>query len=120
MPSSGLRPWASAAGPPDTPLASAYESTAVTKACPTSGPRRTRSTSHAHDAASSRRSLSRRRRQGASLGEGKEYLIDVRARSTGARAQLVERSLADDTSITEEHQPIADARRVVQLMNGEE
>src|SRR3982751_1227506 len=120
MPSSGLRPWASAAGPPEAPLASAYESTAVMKACPTSGPRRTRSTSHAHDAASSRRSLSRRRRQGASLGEGKEDLLDVRAGSAGACAQLIERSLADDASIAEEHQPIADARRVLQLMDGEE
>src|SRR3954466_9191796 len=120
MPSSGLSPWANAAGPPEAPLASAYESTAVMKACPTSGPRRTRSTSHAQDAASSRRSLSSRRRQGASLGEGKEDLLDVRAGPAGACPQLVERSLADDASVAEEDEAIADARRVVQLMNGEE
>src|SRR5690242_18589819 len=90
------------------------------KAWPTSGPRRTRSTSHAHDAASSRRSLSSRRRHGASLGEGKKDLLDIRAGASGARPQLVERSLANDASIAQEHEAIANARGVVQLMDREE
>jgi hypothetical protein len=56
MPSSGLSPCESAAGPPPAPLASPHRLTAVANAWPTSGPTLNAKTRSAREATSSRHS----------------------------------------------------------------
>src|SRR5690242_199462 len=90
------------------------------KACPTSGPSTMRSTSQARELASSRRSLSNKRRHDVASGERKKNLFDVGVRQLGATAQLVQCAFADDESLAEQHETIANAHRIVELMDREQ
>src|SRR5215467_4054100 len=87
-------------------------------AWPTSAPVTMSSNQNARDAASSRNSFARSQRH--SLREGKEHLLESRllsGRESGARSQLVERSLAGDTPRTQQHEAIAHTLGVAQLMD---
>src|SRR4051812_8756660 len=121
MPSSGVRPCASADCPPPMPLISAKASTAVIKACPTNGPIMSSKIQNARDARNSRRSLPS---SSLKLGERKEDLLEPCIRSVRAQSsllpQLLERAFADFASTRKQDQPIADFRRIIQLMDGHE
>src|SRR5262245_40392034 len=121
MPSSGFRPCASAEGPPPMPLASAYTVVALMNACPTSAPITTSNNHQDFEAASSRSSFStsQRNTRGRS-GEGKKHLCESAIAHAGVLTQLVQRSLADDASAAQQHQPITDARRVGEMMDREQ
>src|SRR5947209_16577578 len=120
IPSSGLNPCASAAGPPPLPLTSAYDCTAWRKACPTSGPSTTSNTIHARELASSRRSLSNSSRHAPTSRERKKDLLDVGVGTIGARAELVERAFADDASVAQQHESVANPGGIVQLVDREQ
>src|SRR5882672_1261861 len=97
------------------------------KVTPTSGPIASSSTHHAAEATSSRYSLaiSHEKEESAvpSSREGKEHLFEIAGRGAargGLRRELVERSLAADPAAAEQDEAIADARRVLDLMNRQE
>src|SRR5436305_2692302 len=119
-PSTGLTPCASAAGAPLAPLTSAYESTAVMNAWPTSGPSTTSRMTHAREVASSRDSLLNRVRNTTSLGEREKDVFDVAVRTIGSRTQLVERPLTHDSSVAQQDQAITNPRRIMQLVDRQE
>src|SRR5689334_14288988 len=83
---------------------------------PTSGPIMTSRIHQAREASSSRISLAAR----SALRERKEDLLEPALADAGLRAQLVESAFARDASAAEQDQTVADARRVGQLVNGEE
>src|ERR1039458_6877712 len=94
MPSSGLGPWARAAGPPAIPLAIEEEPTAVMNPRPTRGPIMRRSSQKAREAISSRNSLAASQRN---LREGKEDLLQPgvgRLTQTGKGTQFGKRAPA--------------------------
>src|ERR1044072_2118626 len=101
MPSSGERPCGNA-----PLLTSAYVSTAWMNACPTSGPTAIIVSQKAREANNSPRSLRRR------ALKRKEDLFQI--------AELRRRSGGDDFSVVEQQQAIADARRVLQLVDRED
>src|SRR5207237_341793 len=76
--------------------------------------------SMARDATSSRHSLAASHRQrvparvaAGALGDGKEHVLDVRALGEPrARAQLGQRPFGDRAAVVQQHEPVADARRV--------
>src|SRR3954463_10358709 len=115
------------------------------KVTPTSGPIASSSTHQACDATSSRYSFSTSQRKektaesaenaepndfsapsacsAVASGERKEHLFEIAGRGAargGLRRELVERSLAADPSAAEQDEAIADARRVLDLMNRQE
>ena len=82
-------------------------------------------THHARDASSSRHSFASSQREGADLRERKEDLFEIVAgRSRRARRrerrQLVERAFAAHAAAAQQHEAIADARRVADLMDRQE
>src|SRR6185295_19691365 len=91
---------------------------------PVSGPI-TNSNSHQdREAKSSRHSFRISQRNG--LGERKEHLFEIRDSSLGTvargdhRGQVFERALAADIPSAEQHEPVAEPRRVADLMDREE
>src|SRR4051812_7665450 len=94
MPSRGLNPCDSAAGPPAIPLASAYRLVDVMNACPTSSPRTSISSQYDREATSSRSSFSRNQRKldEPRSREGKKHLLETTTRvdDTGLVPELVE------------------------------
>jgi len=118
MPSSGLKPCDSADGPPPIPLASAYRFTDVMNACPTSAPTTSSNNQYDREAASSRSSFSSSQRD-VRLRERKEHLLEPRGIVAEVRlvAKIGERSLTDDAAAAQQHEAIAHARRVAQLVN---
>src|SRR5436190_20741350 len=82
---------------------------------PTSGPITTSSTQYARDAISSRHSLANSHTSGAWLGERKECLFQ-RA-GAGAGGQLIERALAADRPAAQQHEAVAHAGGVADLMD---
>src|ERR1039458_7506565 len=120
MPSSGLGPWARAAGPPAIPLAIEEEPTAVMNPRPTRGPIMRRSSQKAREAISSRNSLAASQRN---LREGKEDLLEpgaVHAGETGERAQFGQRAHTHYAAAAEQHQAVAHAGGIHQLVNRDE
>src|SRR5439155_10249944 len=131
---------------PFSPLASAYVRTALMNVTPTSGPIATSSTHHDRDARSSRVSLRSNQRKAtaedAEIGEKKvfsafsafsavkrsrerkEHLFEVAARRGAARGgerrQFRQRPLAASASAAQQHEAIADARGVADLVNRQE
>src|SRR6187402_845426 len=92
-------------------------------ATPVSGPMSAASSHHDGEWASSRASL-RSSHANADLGERKEHLFEV-ARAGGAarrrqRRELVDRAFAADASGAQEHEAIADAGGVGDLMDRQE
>src|SRR5207237_10756394 len=89
---------------------------------PTSGPIASSITHHDFDAASSRRSLSSSHTN-ADLRERKEDLLEIRGRRRAARGgerrQLGGRPLAADAAGAQEHETVADASGVGDLVNRE-
>src|SRR5262245_9372902 len=90
---------------------------------PTSGPIATSRIHHDRDATSSRHSFFSSQTKGAprpaALRERKKNLFED-APPFGLRREFVERALAAHASAAEQDEPIADARRVVDLMNRQE
>src|SRR5262245_847716 len=116
MPSSGLSPCESAAGPPPAPLASPYRLTAVANAWPASSPTHSVKTSIARDAPSSRHSLAashRIRADAPASGERKKHVLEIGA-GTQPRAapQLHQCPLGDGGPVVQQHEPIAHTGRV--------
>src|SRR3954468_13710825 len=101
MPSSGERPCGSA-----PLLTSAYVATAWMNACPTSGPTASIVSQNAREAKSSPRSLRSR------TLKCKEDLFEI--------AELRRRSGRNDFPVVQQQQSIADARRILQLMDRED
>src|SRR5258708_15370016 len=99
---------------------------------PTSGPIATSSTHHAREATSSRYSFATNHDQdetaeGAvpSLCECKKHLFEIVARAAAAprrghSGQLFARAFAARAAAAQQHEAIADARRVTNLMNRQE
>src|SRR5260221_8696038 len=126
-PMSGEKASPTPAAVPFKPLASAYVRTALMNDTPTSGPITRSRTHHERDERSSRPSLSSSQTK-AGLREGKEHLFEILVaalRPGGARPstfasgrrQLVERPLAADAAAAQQHESIADACRVGDLMD---
>src|SRR5579864_5452975 len=89
---------------------------------PTRGPMASNMTHQAREATSSRHSLSSNQTNG-DLGEGKKHLFEIRRREaarSGSAGQLVPGAFTADAAAAQEHEPIADARRIVDLMDREE
>src|ERR671919_2326754 len=87
-------------------------------AWPTSGPVIDRSSHQAREASSSRAS---RAASATALREREEHLLDAVARgNAGPVAQLGEGPLPHGFPIGEEHETVAGAARIDQLMDGEE
>src|SRR5262249_11020906 len=59
------------------------------------------------------------RRTTAGSGERKEHLLQSGRGLSGLRAQLRERAGAADASFRQQHEAVADARGIAQLVNGE-
>src|SRR5260370_39917229 len=55
----------------------------------------------------------------AGSGERKEHLLQPGGGLAGLRAQLRQRADATDASFRQQHEAVADARGIVQLVNGE-
>src|SRR5689334_1226333 len=108
-PSSGDRPCGSAAGPP-LPLISAYKPTAVMKLCPTRNPTNNSNNQNARDASSSRNSFASSRRK---LCERKENLLQPTILQIRLRLQLRKRSFGNALSGIQQHETIANLRRIV-------
>src|SRR5436190_22189902 len=83
---------------------------------PTSGPISASITHHAREVSRSRHSFSSSQRK-AVLCKGKEHFLEVRLAAPG---ELLDGPFAADAAAAEEHEAIADPRRVADLMNGEE
>src|SRR5215475_7230848 len=69
-------------------------------------------------------SLASRGRNGAwaavaASGERKEHILELGRRERGARAQLVERARTANSAAGEQHETVAHALGISQLMNGE-
>src|SRR5689334_17494784 len=105
MPSSGEIAEASAS----PPLASAYARTAAMKLIPVSGPATSSSSANDVEPNSSRRSFER-----------KEHLFEIGLRPSDASAQLGQIAGGDGAPVVEQEKAVADARRVGELMNGED
>src|SRR5689334_20351277 len=122
MPTSGENASPTPAVVPFRPLASAYVRTALMKVTPTSGPIASSSTHHAREAISSRASL--RSSQSACLGERKEDLFEIVAGARAARrrqrGQLATGPFAARAPAAQQHEPIADAAGVPDLVNRQE
>src|SRR5689334_9534316 len=87
---------------------------------PTSGPIRTSRTHHARDASSSRHSLSSSQTNGR-LRERKEQLFQVRrSRRVGALGELGNGAFAAHAAAAQQHEAVAYACGVGDLMNREE
>src|SRR5215467_15935010 len=91
------------------------------KDIPTSGPIARSNTHHALDTRSSRHSLSRSHRN-ADLGERKKYLFKVpvcfrHIMHSCERCQLLNSAFSTHPPTTEQHEPVAEARSVADLMN---
>src|SRR5947207_14396634 len=86
-------------------------------ACPTSNPVTTSNSQYARDAASSRNSFSTSHRHSR---ERKKHLLEPTIGHTGTLAQFVDRAVADDAAVAEQHQTVADPRGVVQLVDRQE
>src|SRR5579872_6972166 len=109
---------------PFRPLTSAYVRTALMNETPTSGPMPSSSTHHDRETTSSRHSLLRSQKNGG-LREGKKDLFQefVSARHVAGgcqRRQLREGARAADAAAGEQDEPVAEARRIADLMDGEE
>src|SRR5271157_1137559 len=94
------------------------------KDIPTSGPMPRSNTHHALDTTSSRHSFSTSHRNG-DLGERKEYLFKVlgwprRVLRCRQRRQFGDRAFAAHPPAAEQHEPVAEARGIADLMNREE
>src|SRR5260370_29794090 len=93
---------------------------------PTSGPMTRSRTHHALETTSSRHSLSRsHRKAGLGLGERKEYLFEVNVgygciARYRQRREFLNRAFAAYAPAAEQHEPIAEARGIADLMNREE
>src|SRR5262249_34486953 len=126
IPSSGLSPCERAAGPPPAPLASAYRPVAVAKAWPTSMPVIARYTQYARDAATSRacKRTSAPNAPGGTKprasGERKNHVVQVAGSATGVPPQLFDGTRGNHAAAVEQHEAIADASGIAQLVNGEE
>src|SRR5262249_43664782 len=124
MPISGEKASPTPAVEPFRPLASAYVFTALMKETPTSGPIRIRNTHQAREASNSLHSFAISQRN-ADLREGKKHLFEVRAGSESAflrrqRREFADRPLSTELSATQKNEPVADARGVANLVDGEE
>src|SRR5262249_3765204 len=97
---------------------SAYVRTALMKVTPTSGPIAKSSTHQARETRSSRHSLARRTRKGRLCKRKKQVFQSVRT-AVSHRAEFVERPFATNAPVAQEHESIANARRVADLMNRE-
>src|SRR5262249_6185446 len=87
-------------------------------AWPTRSPTTTRSSQYERDAESSRSSFASSQRP--VLGERKKHLFEPGVvLKAGSRTQLGHRSLAHDAPTAEQHEAIANARRVGELMDRE-
>src|SRR6267142_2350646 len=125
---------------PLSPLASAYVRTALMNDTPTSGPMATSRIHHERDATSSRHSFLSSHAK-ACLCEGEKDIFQVSRLGltgfqvsrlgltgfqvstlglTGLATQLIERSFAADAPAAQQHEPIAHACRVVDLMDRQE
>src|SRR5262245_28410820 len=104
---------------PGSALTSAYVATAFVNAMPTIGPAASTITHHAREARSSRHSLITS--QPAALRERKEHLgqVSTCADAARARGQLVDGALAAHASAAQQHEPIAHAGGVFDLMDGQ-
>src|SRR5439155_15809492 len=131
MPTSGENASPTPIAVPFKPLASAYVRTALMNVTPTSGPIATRSTHHDRDAISSRISFRSNQRKAflafsavKRARERKEDLFEIAVGRGAARGrerrQLVRRALAARSSAAQQHESIADARGVADLMNRQE
>src|SRR5258705_13176530 len=94
------------------------------KDTPTSGPIVTSKTHHARETMSSRHSLSRSHKNG-DLGERKKHLFKILkwTRGTvrcGQHGEFRNGAFATHATVTEQHEPVAQACRLADLMNGEE
>ena len=128
-PTSGENASPTPAAVPFSPLASAYVRTALMNETPTSGPMSRHITHQARDASSSRHSLASSHRYGArrrASREGKKHLLRGRgsvgawSRGSDRCGELVERAFAAHAARAKQHEAIADARRLADLMNREE
>src|SRR5262252_10118113 len=90
---------------------------------PISGPDIASRTHHARDASSSRHSFSRSQTKGP-LRKRKEQILEVQwvvgVRGAQARGQLLDGAFRANAAGAEEHETIAHARRVADLMDGQE
>src|SRR5258707_11507798 len=123
-PSSGNSASASPAAVPPFPLASAYERTALMKDTPTSGPIIASMTHHERELISSRHSFFRSHFH-ALLREGKEDLLEIRWQAVARtlarkRDEHVKGALGDNTAAAQEHEAVADLRRIGDLVDGQE
>src|SRR4051812_26372341 len=133
MPTSGENASPTPSAVPFNPLASAYVRTALMNVTPTSGPIARSSTHNARDATSSRYSFLSNHTYGrpappadARLGERKEHLFEVvvlNRRSGACRGeprQFRERAFAARAPAAEQHEAVADARGVTNLVDRQE
>src|SRR5215212_9381794 len=91
---------------------------------PTSGPMTASITHHERDDSSSRQSFSSSQRKGG-LGKRKEQIFQVRGVRRGSRRrhslpELLDRPFAADAAGAQQDEPIADPRRVADLVDREE
>src|SRR5438093_1607796 len=94
------------------------------KVTPTRGPISASMTHHDRELISSRHSFFRSHFQ-ALLCEGKEDLLEIRWQAVAAplarkRGKRVELPLSNDPPPAQEHETVADLRRICDLMNGQE
>src|SRR5438445_5784860 len=146
MPMSGENASPTPIAVPFNPLASAYVRTALMNVTPTSGPIATSRIHHDRDAISSRTSLRNNQRKATAEDAGlaerrdfsalfafsavkrsrerKEHLFEIAARRGAARGrerrQLVQRALAASSSAAQQHESVAHARGIADLMNRQE
>src|SRR5262249_43958915 len=100
-------------------LTSAYVSTAVMNAWPTSGPTATATRSAAREVASSRKSFRASQSSRFTLGERKEDVLEVSGGHPSALAQLIESTLGDGPPIAQEYEAVADADGIGHRMDGD-
>src|SRR4051794_41185963 len=114
MPTSGDNASPTPAAVPPSPLTSAYVCIALMNDTPTSGPIAASITHQARDTTSSRHSFATSH-PNADLREGKKDLFEVRGRRVAL--QLRQRAFAAHAAAAQEHESIADAFGVADLMD---
>src|ERR1044072_2963230 len=127
MPSRGVRPCGNAAGPPPTPLASAYNPTAEINPRPANGPIIKSNSQKERDAHNSRHSFASSGKYvplctlviniQPALSEREKNLFHAAIRKIRSRLQFRQRTFGGDLSGAQQHQSIAYAPCIYQLMN---
>src|ERR1019366_5747569 len=85
--------------------------------CPTSAPTITSRSTKAGESANFLHSFRKSSPRRATLGEGKEPLLDPAVRHTGFHLQLCERARADCDAVSEQNEAVTDSRRIGELMD---